>query len=132
MAAIPSHAAIPRTASASVSTANSARDGSGTTVSVFTAPASGSLLHKAYIKATGTTTAGFVMLYVNDGGAPYALTEVVVDAITPGAGVASFQAVVDLLDPVTLTAFHLQGGHSIEASTQRGERFDVTIHGADL
>lgn len=50
-----------------VQTANTAKDGTGTVVTVFTAGANGSLLKGVVFRATGTNTASVGRIFVNNG-----------------------------------------------------------------
>ena len=61
------YAATPATAMAQISTANTARDGSGTIVDVLTAGSNGTRIDDITITASGTTTAGVVRLFLYDG-----------------------------------------------------------------
>jgi hypothetical protein len=74
-------------------TANAARDGSGTIATLSTGTADGIRIDNVRIKATVTTTAGMIkFFYSPDSGTTNRLIgEVVVPAITVGAGVAAFE-----------------------------------------
>lgn len=117
---------VLNTGRATISTANTNRDGSGTIATVFTAGANGSRIEKCYIQAIGTTTAGQVRLYYHDGTNYYLIEEVAVTAATPSASVQAFAAQVTLLE-----GFLLPAGHTIRASTHNAESFNVVITGAD-
>jgi hypothetical protein len=115
------YASTVRTAQATVSVANTARNGTGTIVTVFTAGASGSRIDDIYITATGTATAGVVRLFLNDGTNTYLWKENLVTATTPSTTVAVFQAV--LLNQ----ALVLQSGWSLRASTNNAETFNIQV-----
>jgi len=115
------YASTVRTAQATVSVANTARNGTGTIVTVFTAGASGSRIDDIYITATGTATAGVVRLFLNDGTNTYLWKENLVTATTPSTTVAVFQTV--LLNQ----ALVLQSGWSLRASTNNGETFNIQV-----
>jgi hypothetical protein len=115
------YASTVRTAQATVSVANTARNGTGTIVTVFTAGASGSRIDDIYITATGTATAGVVRLFLNDGTNTYLWKENLVTATTPSTTVAVFQAV--LLNQ----ALVLQSGWSLRASTNNSETFNIQV-----
>lgn len=53
-----------------VATANTAKDGTGTTVLIFTAGANGSYLQKARSKAKGTNVATVLRFFLNNGSTP--------------------------------------------------------------
>ena len=57
MASTPQYANVPRCAIGQISTANAARDGTGTIGTIFSAGTSGSRIDAINLKATGTTTA---------------------------------------------------------------------------
>lgn len=115
------YASTVRTAQATVSVANTNRNGTGTIVTVFTAGASGSRIDDIYITATGTVTSGVVRLYLNDGTNTYLWKENLVTATTPSTTVAVFQAV--LLNQ----ALVLQSGWSLRASTNNAETFNIQV-----
>lgn len=115
------YAATPRTAVAQVSTANTARDGTGTLATVFTAGTGGSRIDDITIIATGTTTAGMVRLFLHDGTNARLWREVAVSAITPSATVSPFSSLLGSL------ALVLQTGWSIRASTHNAETFNVLV-----
>ena len=115
------YAAMPKTAVAQVTTANTARDGTGTIATVFTAGASGSRIDDVTITAVATTTAGMVRLLLHDGTNARLLREVEVSAITPSGTVAAFIASLSNL------ALVLQSGWSLRASTHNAETFNVCV-----
>jgi hypothetical protein len=121
MATAAQYASTVRTAQAQVSTANTNRNGTGTIATVFTAGSNGSRIDDIYITATGTTTAGVVRLFLNDGTNTYLFDEILVTAITPSTTVSVFQAV--LLNP----AIVLATGWSLRASTNNAETFNIQV-----
>lgn len=131
MASVPGYASTPRNSSASIATANTARDGTGTVGTVFTAGASGSRIDSLQIVPAGTTTAGMVRLFAHNGSAYFLLREFPIGANTPSATVASnpisLQSGMDSLLPLILPS-----GYSLRASTHNAETFHVTAMGGDL
>ncbi len=124
MAANPNFVANPQTGTATISTANLNRNGTGTIGTVFTAGASGARIDAVSIKATGTTAAGTVVLYVStDGGVTWTAIdpEIAVSAIAVSATVASFG--VTVLFPGGL---QLQANARLGASTTIAQEFDIT------
>lgn len=115
------YAATPRTAVAQVSTANTARDGTGTLATVFTAGASGSRIDDLTIAAVATTTAGMVRLFLHDGTNARLWKEIAVSAITPSATVPVFSS------SLSNQALILQSGWSLRASTHNAETFNVLV-----
>lgn len=67
MATDPQFTATPKIGVASVSTANTARDGTGTTAVVFTAGSSGSRVEEIVVKATGDPADSIVTIFLHDG-----------------------------------------------------------------
>lgn len=111
-----------------IGTANAGRDGSGTVGTVLTAGANGTRICRIQIKATVTTTAGMVRLYIYTGSVYYLWREVAVTAVTPSATVAAFESTVELLGERALV---LPTGYSLRASTENGENFNVVADGGD-
>jgi hypothetical protein len=121
MATTAQYASTPRGAVAQVSTANTNRDGTGTIVTVFTAGSSGSRVDDIWIVGTGTTTAGVVRLFINDGTNTRLWQEVMVTAITPSVSVQVFNTAL------FNQALILPNGYSLRASTQIAETFNVIV-----
>ena len=121
----------PRVAMVRISTANTARDGTGTTGDVITGQTSGTRIDRVVVTATGTTTAGMVRLFVYDGSANVrAWREIVVTAITVGASTAAFTATLSSTvqgEPLLV----LPNGYVLRASTHNAETFDVIAHAGD-
>lgn len=115
------YAATPKTAVAQVTTANTARDGTGTIATVFTAGASGSRIDDILITATGTTTAGVVRLFLHNGTTAYLWKEILVSAVTPSTTVSPFSSTLGS------QALILQSGWSLRASTHNAETFNVCV-----
>lgn len=111
---------------AQVSAANTARDGTGTIVTIFTAGADGSWIHDIEIVATGTTTAGVVRLFIHDGSNARLWKEVLVSAITPSTTVEVFRAIFTPRIPKRLPS-----GYSMRASTHNAETFNIHVTGED-
>ena len=109
-----------------ISTANTARDGSGVMGTVLTAGTKGTLVELIRVKATGTTTAGMVRLFLHDGTNARLYDEISVSAITPSATVESFDAEVVPTKPLVMPT-----GWSLRASTHNAEEFVVRATGGD-
>ena len=121
MATTAQYAATARTATTSVSTANTNRNGTGTIATVFTAGSSGSRIDDIFIVATGTTTAGVVRLFINDGTTSWLWQEILVPAITPSTTVQVFSAT--LLNQALILA----STYSLRASTNNAETFNILV-----
>lgn len=131
MAMTPEYSAVPNTGIASVTTANTNRDGTGTIETVLTAGASGSRIEKISIKATATVSAGMIRFYVHDGTTSQIIAEIAVTATTASSTVPSFEHTMtqDTVDYLPLT---LPTGYSLRASTQLSESFKVIAQGGDF
>lgn len=111
----------PQSAQVQISVANTARDGTGTLGTLYTAPATGTRVDDLYIKATGTTTAGMVRMFVSDGTNHRLVDEFAVSPITPSSTVASWSYRATNLGIV------LESGWSLRFSTHNGEVFNVVM-----
>ncbi len=122
----PIFTATAQSAMAQISTANTNRDGTGTIGTVLTAGASGTRIFRIYIKATGTTTAGMVRLYIHDGANYRLWREYQVTAITPTASTKTWEAEEVFYD------FSIPTGYSLRASTHNAETFNVFAMAGDF
>lgn len=121
MASSAQFVASPIGAGANLSVANTARDGTGTIVNIWTAPAAGGRIDDVAFKAKATTTAGMLRLWLHDGVNFRLWREILVTAITPSGTVASWESQLANLGLV------LASGWSLRASTNNAESFDVTV-----
>jgi hypothetical protein len=126
MAAAPSFAATVRASAANIATADTSRTAPTNVGTVFTAGSSGSRIDEVNIVATGTTTAGVIRLWVHTGSTYYLLSEVLVTAITPSATQAVFSSAL------TYNNLMLPSGHSLRATTNNSESFNVIAFGGDF
>lgn len=122
------YAATPKNSGAQISTANTARDGTGTLGTVYTAGAGGSRIDSIVIQATGTTTAGMIRFFssIDAGTTKRLIGEFPVIAITAAATTPVFA--------VTLTSQNasfmqnglvLQATSILYAATNNAEAFNV-------
>lgn len=125
MGSLAQYAALPRSSSVVVNTANANRDGvTGSYGTLMTSGANGSRVDRVNITATVTTTAGMVRFFIGN----YLIKEVPVTPITVGSSTPSFSVDVDfegglLLAPST----------TLRVSTEKSENFNVTvIYGGDF
>lgn len=134
MAVAPEYVDVPKSWLGQVTTANTNRDGTGTIATIATAGASGSRIDTVVIKAVGTTTAGMIRLYLNDGTNSRLFDEIPVIAVTPSATIPAWEAVAGNNAPVSSGKYPLfiQTGWSLRASTQIGETFNVIPSGGDF
>jgi len=122
MSASPQFASTPINPHCAVSVANANRDGSGTVVLLYTAPAAHARIDDIAIKARVTTTAGMIRFFLSPDGTVFRLwKEVSVAAITASATVQSFESLLQGLGLV------LSSGMRLYVSTEKGEAFDVSV-----
>lgn len=126
-------ASTPHIGSATVSTANTNTDGSGTVATIFTAASNGSRVDTVKIKgmvATGTTQAAdTVRLFLYDGSNYAFLAE---QQISAGSG--NISATVGNVDISIALGISLPNGWSLRASTHIGgstATYRVTAFGGD-
>jgi hypothetical protein len=127
MATTPSFASTVRVGLGTLATADTARTGTPTNVvTVFTAGSSGSRIDEINIIATATTTAGVVRLWIYNGTTYYLFEEILVSAATPSTTVATYNTTL------TFNNFMLPTGHSLRATTNNSEGFNVIAFGGDF
>lgn len=107
-----------------ISTANANRDGTGTMGTLLTAGANGTRIDRLVVKATVTTTAGTIRIFVHDGTNTRLIREIVVAAITVGASTAAFES-----DLVTPDLYLPTSSHQLRVSTEKAETFNVYAFG---
>jgi hypothetical protein len=132
MASNPSYAATPKCGLGQVSIANTARDGTGTIATVFTAGANGSRIDAIDIKAVDTTTAGMIRLFIHDGTNAQLLTEIPVTALTPSDTLPSWEAQLNTNSMSQVLPIILPTNYSLRASTNNAETFNVIAFGGDF
>ena len=121
MATAAQYASTVKSAQAQVSTANTNRNGTGTIATVFTAGSNGSRIDDIYIVATGTTTAGVIRLFLNDGSNTWLWREIIVAAVTPSTTLPVWTSI--LLDQALILA----NGWSLRAATNNAETFNIQV-----
>ena len=132
MAIQANYAAVPKCGVGQVSTANANRDGTGTLATVFTAGTNGSRIDAINLKATGTTTAGMIRLFIHDGLNARLLTEVPVTALTPSGTLPAWEAQLNTNSMSQVLPIILPTGYSLRASTNNAETFNVLAMGGDF
>lgn len=115
------------TAMATISTANTNLDGTGTLGTILTAASSGTVIQSVRIKAQVNTTDGMIRLFIFDGTNTKLLTEIPVSAVTKSASAHSFSHTVDFGGK----GFALKATWILKASTEKGESFNVIAEGLD-
>lgn len=111
-----------------ISTANTARDGTGTIGTVITGGTNGTRITKIIIQAIGTTTAGIVRLFYKTGASIHLFKEIAITAITGNGTVPEFATELDFFGEKAIV---LPSGWTIEASTHNAESFNVIAEGGD-
>lgn len=87
----PIHILTPQGVFVNFATANTARDGTGTIATLYTAGANGGRVEKIRINAAGTTTAGVIRLFRKVSGGTFRLwREILVTAVTPSTTVETW------------------------------------------
>lgn len=76
MAAAPVYASTPRLGVANFSTANTARDGTGTLVDILTGVAAGTRVERIVLKATGDPADSVVTIFIHNGTSYFLFDEV--------------------------------------------------------
>jgi hypothetical protein len=121
------------TVSAQIATANTARDGTGTVATVYTAGASGSLVDFVKVKAQGNVSDGCIRIFLHDGANYRLLDEIKVPATTRGATEPAWEAVWTPPAPagVASSGLALKSGYSLRMSTHIAETFNVHVSAGD-
>lgn len=136
MASAAQYVGTPKNTGATISTANTARDGTGTLGTVYTAGSSGSRIDSIVVQATATTTAGMIRFFIsNDAGTTKRLVyELPVVAITPSAAIPAFQAILTSQNSsFMMNGLILQASAILYASTNNAESFNiVSVNAGDF
>jgi len=129
MATTPNFASTARMATASISAANTGRDGTGTIVTVMAGVAAGTRIFEVDYTATVTTTAGMCRLFLSsDSGTTWKLfDEISVAAATPSASVKATRVATQYTNLILPSSSWVLG-----ASTHNAEAAVVTALGGDL
>jgi hypothetical protein len=132
MATTAQYAAQPNLEISQVTTANTARDGTGTIVTVATGPATaaaagvGERITRVVVQATGTTTAGVIRFFISldNGTTNRLICEKLVSAVTPSTTVSAFRIEVNELVGMVLPG---GGAALLRASTNNTETFNILV-----
>lgn len=136
MATTANYASTPAVGIATLSAANTARDGTGTMVNLITAAANGTRIDKIVIAATATTTASNVTFFMssattatNTAANTHLLQEVPVTAVTPSATTAAFSAIQTSAINIDRFPIILASGQSLFVSQTTANALRVTATG---
>ena len=119
--------ATPKVGLATINTANTSLTGSGTIGIVFSAGTNGTRIERCVVKATGTTTAGMVRLFIHNGVAATLLTEIPVAPVTPSGTLPAFETTLVFDGGLVIPT-----GYSLCAATHNAESFQLTALGGDF
>lgn len=135
MAIAPAFASTPYTPAVRINTANTARDGTGTLGTLATGGTTGARIDNIRVKANAATTAGMIRLFRSIAGSAatkYLIAEIPVDAITPTASLAAFEADVAFPGGLIL-AGDATTPQELYVGTHAAESFDISVtNGARL
>lgn len=109
-----------------IATANTNRDGTGTLGTGITGGTNGTRITRIDVVATGTTTAGMVRLFIDNGTNVRLWEEIPVTAITPSATVEVFKGSFVPTEPLVLPSAYI-----LKFSTHNAETFNVIQHAGD-
>jgi hypothetical protein len=128
MASTPAWASLPLIGMVQISTANTNRDGTtGTYGTLLTGASSGSPIARIRIVAPGTTTAGMIRFFLNDGTNKRLIFERRVTPITPSGTIKCFE------DEFEISDFGVKDASwSIICSTHNAEVFNVFAYAGSL
>jgi hypothetical protein len=126
MANSPSFAGTINSQNSTVSVANTNRNGTGTLVTSYTAGSSGSRVENIRFQARGTTTAGMIRIFRDNGTTVSLFKEYIVTAITATGTSLVFNLEVSNL------AWLLAPGELLKTSTEKAETFNIFIEGGNF
>lgn len=133
MAQVANFSSTPNIGIGQVSTANTARDGTGTLATIFTAGASGARVDKLDCQAIATTTAGMLRFFMFDGTNSRLFYELPVGAVTPSGTNPAWRSTMSQ-DAVGQEIFPiiLEANEQIRVSTNNAETFNVIATGGNF
>jgi hypothetical protein len=129
MATNPQFASVANIQGGKLTTANPNLDGTGAVVTVFTASANGSRVHRITVKATQSVVAGLVRIFLHNGSNYFLFREVIISLTTISATVQSAEEVLELFGEEAILLPN--SNWSIRASTTISQNFDVIVEGAN-
>lgn len=119
----------PVVAIAHLTASNTSLDGTGSNLVTLTpAPGTNGGRYEYFrVVAAGTTTAGMIRIFINDGSSKRLWLEIPVTPATPSSTVSAFSAEVIPTRPLVLPS-----GYSLVAATENAEVFNVFAMGGDF
>lgn len=127
MATAPVFVGTPKSWYGKLSTANTARDGTGTVVTIVAGGTTGSRVDKIKAIGPGTVTAGVIRYFLTNGTTFVLIKEVLVPATTPSTTVAAWEDERTFADGLLV-----QNGWSLIAAAHNAENFNVIASGGDF
>ena len=126
----PLFAQVPRIGIARLTTAETSIDAApANVVTVLTAATDHTIVSRVLVKAAQTTTAGMVRLWLYDGSTYRLYEEISVSAVTPSATVQAWEGESVRITPDRPMV--LPSGWSLRATTEKGEKFNVSAFGGE-
>lgn len=133
---------VPKTSWGKLTTANTATDGTGTTVEVFAAGDEGARIDQIKVRALGTNVATVLRLYINNGSTPTvaANNSLIHETTIAATSISQVAALVDNNITITINSTEtvppiqaLPPGYKIIASigTAVAAGLQVTVSGGD-
>lgn len=138
MATAPQFAVTPKTSIASIGTANTALDGSGTMVIAATGGTNGTRIDNIMIRATNNTGAGLINFFISDTtGAnttinTHLVYSVPVTSIITSATTAAFSAYLSSVINTDVMPMFLPSGYTLRVAPTQSNTFRVTVVGSDF
>jgi len=118
-----------------LTTANTALNGTGATEILVTGGTYGTRVSYIRAKAQGVTTAGMISFFiVSTGSGTTVIWQLRVTALTPSASVASWNSYINFessADPEMDFPFILPSGYELRCATYNSETFSVTAFGSE-
>lgn len=130
MAANPAFVSTPRIGRVSLSTANTATDGTGTITDLITGVAAGTRVLSINVQGTATTVAALVNIFLWDGTQWDLFDQITISATTGSNTAKAYRLVTAYTDLVLPSASHKLGATITVAPTTGTVR--VTAFGGDL
>lgn len=122
----------PKIGWGTILTANTAKDGTGTVVPIFTAGVNGSRVDQIKVRPTGTSVATVLRVFINNGmtNATAANNSLYTEATVPAVTLSEMVAQVDTVIPLNLT---LPAGYVLNCTigTTVAAALAVTAQGGD-
>lgn len=126
MASAPIFVGNPKSWFGKLATANTNRDGTGTTVTIVSGGTLGSRIDKIKAVASGVVTAGVIRYFLSNGTVIVLLKEVIVPATAPSTTIAAWEDERTFADGLLV-----QNGWSLLAATNNAENFNIIASGGD-